>query len=179
MTRNIILVAVLLVAVLAGLLQATDSLTGFTQTIGLSTSANTVKIDSTTNTVKMDGTTNTVKIDGTTNTVKTSGVDSSVGLYGTANVVQECTYATWSQSDVVASTNAVAITALTGRDLIEIRAGPTATEDIWVGIGVTPAVASGICVTAAAPFRGKIPAGVAVSTIASGAFYMSVTQAAY
>lgn len=130
-------------------------------------------------TVAVDGTINTVKIDGTTNTVKTSGAESSVALYGTANVVQACTYATWSQSDAVASTNAVAISDLTGRDYLEIRSGQTAGEEIWVGIGVTPTVGAGICVTAASPFKGAVPAGVVVKTIASGAFAMSVTQAAY
>ena len=151
MKRNIFLFIVCL-SLLAGLLFATDSLTGFTQVIGISTSANTVKMDSITNTVKLDATTNSVKDEA---------------------------YASGRLDVDVASTTAVAITALTGRDYVEISAGPVAGEEIWVGIATAPTITTGRCVTAANPLRLKVGTGVVIKTIASGAFPMSVFQAAY
>lgn len=112
-------------------------------------------------TVKIDTTANTVKMDATTNTVKSEALTSG-------------------RLDVdVASTTAVAITALTGRDYVEIRSSQTAGEEIWVGIATAPTVGAGLCVTAASPLKLNVGTGVVIKTIASGAFGMAVFQGAY
>jgi len=103
----------------------------------------------------------TVKIDATTNTVKSEAMTS-----GRLDVT-------------VASTTAVAISALTGRDYVEIRSSQTAGEEIWVGIATAPTVGAGLCVTAASPLKLNVGTGVVIKTIASGAFGMAVFQGAY
>lgn len=105
--------------------------------------------------------TSTVVIDATTNSVKAEA-------YPTATLIT-----------AVASTTAVAITAMTGRDYLEIRAGPGTAQEIWVGIATDPTTTTGICVTSASPFRVKLTDAVVVKTIASGAFQMAVFQAKY
>lgn len=92
---------------------------------------------------------------------------------------QTATYATTSLSTTVASTTAVTVSALSGRDYIEIRSGPTAGEEIWVGIDTTPTITTGICVNANNPLRLPLSASSVVKTIASGAFKMAVFQGAY
>ena len=115
-------------------------------------------------TVKIDSSANTVEIDSTTNTVKAEAMG------------------TVSASTTVASTTAVAVTALSGRDYIEIAVGYNAamSNQIWVGIGTTtPSVGTGRLVTVDNPLRLNADDGVAFGTIASEACYMCVTQGKY
>lgn len=109
------------------------------------------------------------------------GYTQVVGISTDANTVQAqaATQATWSQSNTVSSTTVVLVAPLTGRSYVEIRSGPTAGQEIWVGIDSVPAVGTGLMVTPSQPFKGNVPAGVTVKTIASGAFTMCVLQAAY
>lgn len=93
--------------------------------------------------------------------------------------VQAATFATVSLGTAVASTGAVIVTDLAGRDYLEIRAGALAGQEIWVGIDTNPTVGVGMCVTSAEPLRLPIPAGKVIKTIASGAWPMAVFQGAY
>lgn len=107
------------------------------------------------------------------------GKPSTVKIDSTTNSVKDEAYVSGRLDVDVASTTAVAITALAGRDYVEIRSSQTAGEEIWVGIATAPTVGAGLCVTAASPLKLNVGTGVVIKTIASGAWPMAVFQGAY
>ena len=116
------------------------------------------------NSVTISTSGNTVKMDSTTNTVKAEAMG------------------TVSASTTNASTTAVTVTNLTGRDWIEVSVGYNGamTNQVWVGIGTTTvAVGTGRLVSIYAPLKIHADDGVVFSTIASEACYMCVSQGKY
>ena len=107
------------------------------------------------------------------------GKPSTVKIDSTTNSVKDEAYVSGRLDVDVASTAAVAISALAGRDYVEIRSGPTAGQEIWVGIATAPTITTGICVGPNSPLKLKVTTGVVIKTIASGAWPMAVFQGAY
>ena len=106
-----------------------------------------------------------------------------ISTSGNTVVAQEDALNTLSVSTTNASTTAVTVTAQSGRDFIEIRAGHgdgLTSNEIWVGVGTTTVVVgTGALVTKDNPLRLPADAALPFSTIASEAVPMCVIQGKY